>query len=91
MALLRRGIFAGALFAGALLAPQQPQVPPVIPQATILNSGGDDEYAQEVHRQIIKKRVELEREKQAHLARLRTEDDLILELIMNAVTQELIT
>lgn len=91
MALLRKGIFAGALFAGALLASQQVPVTPVIPQASILNSGGDDEYTQEVNRQIAKKRVELQTERQAYLAQLRAEDDIILEIIMNAVTQELIT
>jgi len=87
MSLMRGKLFAGALFAGALLggvATQQIDHPAG-------SVGSYSEWIQKYqHPSSIEKRVKVDQQKLAMIAKQRAEDDVILHLIVNVVTQELI-
>lgn len=87
MALLRGKLFAGALFAGSLLAGALPGGQEV---ATYVGTDYSKySYYSKLHApKKLGNRVEVN--DQEHLAMLRAEDELILQLIMNAVTRELL-
>lgn len=88
MALLKGKLFAGALFAGALLSGQQEATIPVVQPPAQRAGYGGGYFPREATPIQQKKRVEVKDE--ISLAQLQAEDELMLHIIMSAVTQELI-
>jgi len=77
------GLAFGAAF-GVVVAAETPQPP----------SGGGDSYSEWVqkyqHPRSIEKRAEVDHQNLAMIAVQHAEDDVMLHLIMNVITQELI-
>ena len=84
MALLKGKLFAGALFAGVLLGGQQvAQTPDVVP---VKPSYGGGYFGEQHTPKKHKNRVEVN----DRLAMLQAEDEILLQIIMNAVTRNLL-
>jgi isopentenyl phosphate kinase len=91
MALLKGKLFAGVLFAGALLgsAPEV-QIPPVVeqPVVRIISGGGSFQH---YNREKVKlPKIDKLKDESMRMAQLHADDEIILQLIINATLSNIL-